>query len=130
MLQQALSWEASFFCSVCLCYFQTSKSFTERNSKILIIEGQQMNPSVHLSCYSYYFTNLNNNEQFEKQYSYNIRHNYGKEGKRVNYSPFSCMKIITTNAPQSSQEHHGWYFDDLRTILFTFKYGVLLQHNR
>jgi len=56
------------------------------------------------------FTKVIDLDKFEKQYSYNIRHNYGKEGKRVNYSPFSCMKIITTNAPQSSQEHHGCPF--------------------
>uniref|UniRef100_A0A182JB05 DNA primase large subunit n=1 Tax=Anopheles atroparvus TaxID=41427 RepID=A0A182JB05_ANOAO len=44
-------------------------------------------------------------EKFEKDYAYNIRHNYGKEGSRINYSPFSCLKVITT--PIGPAETHG-----------------------
>lgn len=40
------------------------------------------------------FAKIMDLDKFEKQYAYNVRYNYGKEGSKKNYSPFSCMRII------------------------------------
>ena len=62
-------------------------------------------------------------DKFEKEYAYNIRHSYGLEGKRMNYNPFNCEKILNMNAPMG-QECHGcpfknYSYDNLKKILET-----------
>ena len=45
------------------------------------------------------FTKKMPNDKFEKNYSYTIRHSFGKEGKRTDYTPWSCSRIIVEGAP-------------------------------
>ncbi|KAK5853904.1 hypothetical protein PBY51_015021 [Eleginops maclovinus] len=48
-------------------------------------------------------------DKFDKAYAYSVRHMFGKEGKRTDYTPYSCMKVILSNAP-SQGDHHGCPF--------------------
>lgn len=54
------------------------------------------------------FTRIMELDKFEKQYAYNVRYNYGKEGSKKNYSPFNCLKIINNNVGPG--ECHGCPF--------------------
>ena len=54
------------------------------------------------------FTKIIDLDKFEKQYAYNVRYNYGKEGSKRNYTPFSCLKII--NNTVGPGDTHGCPF--------------------
>ncbi|KAJ1345974.1 hypothetical protein KIN20_000622 [Parelaphostrongylus tenuis] len=51
------------------------------------------------------FTKKLDSDKFEKQYAYNIRHMYGKEGRRVSYPAFPCSAIILNNPPAVGDCH-------------------------
>uniref|UniRef100_A0A674E357 DNA primase large subunit n=1 Tax=Salmo trutta TaxID=8032 RepID=A0A674E357_SALTR len=44
-------------------------------------------------------------DKFDKAYAYSIRHMFGKEGKRTDYTPYSCMKVILSNPPSQGDQH-------------------------
>lgn len=71
------------------------------------------------------FTKIMDGDKFDKAYAYGVRYNYGKEGSRTNWSPFSCMKII--NSAIGAADVCGcpfklWDASELRTKLNS--YGV------
>ena len=53
-----------------------------------------------------YFERMFTTKGFNKAYAYNVRHMYGKEGKRFNYQGMPCATIHNSNAPNAN-EHHG-----------------------
>jgi DNA primase large subunit len=52
-----------------------------------------------------YFERMFVGKDFNKEYAYNVRHMYGKEGKRANYPPYGCAKVINSNAPNANENH-------------------------
>ena len=68
-------------------------------------------------------------DKFNKEYAYSIRFNYGKEGKRHDYIPYSCYKVQNL-PPPSNDETHGCPFknfseEKLRMLLFEMKFKEL-----
>lgn len=65
------------------------------------------------------FTRKIDESQFDKQYSYNVKHAYGKVGRMQSYSAYSCMKIITDTVGPG--EHHGCPFKHWDPVLLKKK---------
>ena len=72
----------------------------------LFLKGAGMAMEDSIRFFQGEFSKIMSTETFNKEHLYNIRHAYGKEGKRTNYSPYSCMKIIM-GSPPGAQEAHG-----------------------
>lgn len=72
----------------------------------LFLKGAGLSLEDASAYFQRHFTRLMTVDQFQKGYAYSLRHMFGKEGARKNYTPYSCMKIILGNAPEPGA-HHG-----------------------
>ncbi|XP_019434311.1 PREDICTED: probable DNA primase large subunit isoform X1 [Lupinus angustifolius] len=70
----------------------------------LFLKGVGLNLDDALAFWRAEFSKKVGLEKFEKEYAYNVRHSYGKEGKRTDYTPFSCQKIISST-PGAGDQH-------------------------
>ncbi|CAI2366697.1 unnamed protein product [Moneuplotes crassus] len=92
----------------------------------LFIKGIGLNLEESMSFWKRKFAGKINGEKFDKEYAYNVRHSFGKEGKRTDYTPWSCSKIIS-QIPGSG-EYHGcpfkYFKDETLSDFLTKKYDI------
>ena len=101
----------------------------------LFLKGAGLTMEESLLFFQQHFTRIMSSEKFQKEYTYNIRHMYGKEGKRTsNYSAYNCTKIIMGSAPNGG-DHHGCPFkhygnDNLSSLLNKMHIGTVSDRDR
>ncbi|KAL5762465.1 hypothetical protein ACOSP7_018729 [Xanthoceras sorbifolium] len=71
----------------------------------LFLKGVGLKLEDALAFWKAEFSQKVDAERFDKEYAYSIRHNYGREGKRTDYTPYSCQKIISLTPGVG--DHHG-----------------------
>ncbi|GMH74598.1 hypothetical protein TrLO_g4236 [Triparma laevis f. longispina] len=78
----------------------------------LFLKGAGLTMEESLLFFQNEFTKIMSADDFNKNYAYNIRHSYGKEGKRQSYTAFSSTTIIMgpRSNPSEVGSHHGCPF--------------------
>ena len=71
----------------------------------LFLKGIGLTLDDALNFFREEFTKKIAPEKFQKEYAYNIRYNYGKEGRKVVGKAFGCQKIINDNPPGPTDTH-------------------------
>lgn len=106
--------------------YLTANSHLTHNGRLqygLFLKGTGLTLEESLNFWKNKFSKKINEDKFNREYAYNIRHNYGKEGKRVDYLPWSCVKIQNL-PPPSTSDAHGCPFktmndEAMRMLLFS-----------
>ncbi|KAK0425984.1 hypothetical protein QR680_009486 [Steinernema hermaphroditum] len=71
----------------------------------LFLKGLGMSLENSLAFFRNEFTKKIDLDKFNKEYAYNIRHHYGKEGSHTESQAFPCPKIILGPVPTASDCH-------------------------
>lgn len=71
----------------------------------LFLKGIGLSLEEAINWWRKIFVAKSGEDGFNKNYLYNIRHNYGQEGKRANYGPQPCSKVILGTAPGAGDNH-------------------------
>lgn len=79
----------------------------------LFLKGIGLSMDESLTFWRKAFARKVGGDKFQKNYAYNIRHSYGQEGKRADYTPHSCLKII--RATPGNGEYHSCPFKQFDT---------------
>ena len=110
----------------------TVESHLKHNGRLqygLFLKGVGLSLEESMKFWKVKFEKKTKADKFDKEYAYNIRHSYGKEGKRTNYPPWSCKKIQSMSMP-SNIEAHGCPYkvfseEKLRMVLYDLKFKEL-----
>ncbi|CCH47112.1 DNA primase large subunit [Wickerhamomyces ciferrii] len=103
--------------------------YIARQQFTLFLKGIGLNLDQALEFWQNEFSKSMSQDKFQKEYSYNIRHSYGKEGSRVNYKPWDCRTILSKPRPAKG-EFHGCPYRDLSTDVLTSKLGNMGLENK
>eukprot|EP00892_Ulva_mutabilis_P012809 jgi/Ulvmu1/9900/UM057_0057.1 len=71
----------------------------------LFLKGAGLTMEESLLFWRQAFAARTSGDRFEKEYSYNVRHSYGKEGSRKDYEPHNCRKVILGGNPGVGEAH-------------------------
>ncbi|KAL9380599.1 hypothetical protein Peur_026256 [Populus x canadensis] len=72
---------------------------------IFTLEGVGLKLDDALAFWKAEFSQKVGAERFDKEYADSIRHNYGREGKRTDYTPYSCQEVFSSTPGVG--DHHG-----------------------
>ena len=92
----------------------------------LYLKGMGLSVEESTTFWRQKFSKKTDGDKFEKQYAYNIRHMYGREGKKNDYRPWNCTKVLASVVPGQG-EFHGCPFknmDELHLQELVRSYGV------
>lgn len=90
---------------------QSHLKYTGRQQLSIFLKECGLNIEEALKFWQFSFQKKYSMDDFNKNYKYNLRHNYGLEGSRINFKPWDCNQILNKDPP-SNDMYHGCPFRD------------------